>query len=1222
MSTSGSAGSGRASPQAAYQGDRTSQNLILFGPDQVDGSTVSRHAEAESPLRRNQATGLARNSSSSSSISSLRRKRREDKRPEDIYQNRGVNVAQASYRYTQDGKVSDTESSGGRRVKTKYTSYFGERAGTSIGVGDSSKQPSTSSSSTHMAPSNEVGESATSSFDSTRHPPPPKTGIDEGRLTCWSMHGHSRNNYDISLAEALNLTDSRTSRDVPPSYSNTDPRYRGSTSSSGPENALPFVPGSSSPIRMSTIRDNNFVVPRWQSDVEVTFCPICKTQFSFFARKHHCRKCGRIVCNACSPHRITIPFQFIVQPPTAEPNPVSSQHRPSFDAARANSEFASLGGGERVRLCNPCVPDPNIAPPQTPSHESPRLPSHPNSHSRSASLALPTALGASATRSSNLPPLPPNFATSRPQPQQPSSLGRNRGEETIASRFHPDDSNFSIGTTRRPSVESPAVRSRSSTTVTSGYHQRPITDRDESRPLPRPPRIAEEDECPVCHRELPSSALPNSDTLRERHISQCIDNTLNPAATPVQLFTTSTGATQMGIHHASRQHASSSSSSGPPPQPVADTPVARAAARQAAHAQHVSQATSPPSNIRPNRILPYAATEKDSVDDAECTICLEEFEVGVQMGRLECLYFTFHLHQRSLLPFLNLPSPSITAAKQPTTTTMSASDTEATPLLSPVLHDLETQSDGIFEGDYSRKLRPRVIDWDERDRLLEPGTSSHGHSHGCSTGSLRETYVRHDDPALRPENLISVRVMQVFTISITVVSVFWLIVLLVSGFATPPGISFRGSGFFSCSFAALTLGLLTVGLTFLTLPSKLSRIIFCGIAGIMLVDLVIILIVPQIRIEEGLFGLAAVGWSVFVAIWLALEDELVRVFKDHQEARLMGDIETEHRRTFTEWGGVIVEACLLLALAAIGVLLTASMSLRARDTSLAPPGIRYLVDNKYQVHFYCQGNATLPNNVTVPTVLFETGYNTFEATMFRFAENAVKNGSVARYCFADRPGMAFSENAPSPFSAASYADVVTSILKETNETGPWVLASAGVGSIYSRVLSSRLGDSVKGLLLIEPLHEDLLKRIGSTDKSFMLWVLGVLSPLGYKNVPAAIFRGRTREDRVFGRSAPEDGKFIKAKLQESLVANSLTRDDVSNARAIQNETTPVILISSAQHMKDDHEWSLKQEDMRNLTRNMLYWDIVHGSPGDVWETFEGREIIERRLKELVLPIHI
>ncbi|KAL8665620.1 MAG: hypothetical protein Q9202_002124 [Teloschistes flavicans] len=128
-------------------------------------------------------------------------------------------------------------------------------------------------------------------------------------------------------------------------------------------------------------------LPRWQPDSEVTSCPICGTTFGFWNRKHHCRKCGRVVCSSCSPHRITIPRQFIVQPPQ-EPSQSASEgitastevvdltgdddgdvpgpepNRDTVDPLQSSNIRIdpALGGGQEVRLCNPCVPDPNPLP--------------------------------------------------------------------------------------------------------------------------------------------------------------------------------------------------------------------------------------------------------------------------------------------------------------------------------------------------------------------------------------------------------------------------------------------------------------------------------------------------------------------------------------------------------------------------------------------------------------------------------------------------------------------------------------------------------------------------------------------------------------------------------------------------------------------------------------------------------------------------------------------
>jgi len=44
----------------------------------------------------------------------------------------------------------------------------------------------------------------------------------------------------------------------------------------------------------------------WESDDSSEACRICKEEFSFFLRRHHCRVCGRLVCGDCSPEEIMI----------------------------------------------------------------------------------------------------------------------------------------------------------------------------------------------------------------------------------------------------------------------------------------------------------------------------------------------------------------------------------------------------------------------------------------------------------------------------------------------------------------------------------------------------------------------------------------------------------------------------------------------------------------------------------------------------------------------------------------------------------------------------------------------------------------------------------------------------------------------------------------------------------------------------------------------------
>lgn len=69
----------------------------------------------------------------------------------------------------------------------------------------------------------------------------------------------------------------------------------------------------------TTLRSDqqSFSVPSWQPDLDSDHCAICGQHFTFFIRRHHCRMCGRIVCNDCSTTFTTyLPHTYVVSPPS------------------------------------------------------------------------------------------------------------------------------------------------------------------------------------------------------------------------------------------------------------------------------------------------------------------------------------------------------------------------------------------------------------------------------------------------------------------------------------------------------------------------------------------------------------------------------------------------------------------------------------------------------------------------------------------------------------------------------------------------------------------------------------------------------------------------------------------------------------------------------------------------------------------------------------------
>lgn len=59
--------------------------------------------------------------------------------------------------------------------------------------------------------------------------------------------------------------------------------------------------------------------PLWQDDAEVTSCFLCESNYTIFHRRHHCRKCGRVVCGNCSEQTIKYFPGTLIANPQQEP---------------------------------------------------------------------------------------------------------------------------------------------------------------------------------------------------------------------------------------------------------------------------------------------------------------------------------------------------------------------------------------------------------------------------------------------------------------------------------------------------------------------------------------------------------------------------------------------------------------------------------------------------------------------------------------------------------------------------------------------------------------------------------------------------------------------------------------------------------------------------------------------------------------------------------------
>lgn len=244
----------------------------------------------------------------------------------------------------------------------------------------------------------------------------------------------------------------------------------------------------------------------------------------------------------------------------------------------------------------------------------------------------------SSSHMPRVPHIPYTPLLSQPQTLYGSAPGLSRRDVSsfqpppiiISSSHFPQQSFSSLLPSHPPHARAHHRPNASTSDVPTTNRYRSMLDIHTPLPaLPPAPQIPEEDECPICHSELPPKGPDGSEAAREAHVSQCIETHFSSSA-PRTRHPPPTAAVAAAVAASAATPAEAGSSVGG--RPALENPPA---------GSELGRSTAVGMRRRTTGMVVYHASEKDCVGEEgraqECVICFEEFAVGDEMGRLECL---------------------------------------------------------------------------------------------------------------------------------------------------------------------------------------------------------------------------------------------------------------------------------------------------------------------------------------------------------------------------------------------------------------------------------------------------------------------------------------------------------------------------------------------------------------------------------------------------------
>ena len=195
-----------------------------------------------------------------------------------------------------------------------------------------------------------------------------------------------------------------------------------------------------------------------------------------------------------------------------------------------------------------------------------------------------------------------------------------------------------------------------------------------------------------------------------------------------------------------------------------------------------------------------------------------------------------------------------------------------------------------------------------------------------------------------------------------------------------------------------------------------------------------------------------------------------------------------------------IRRALLTATAVLLFLVLAGATYQGVATALErrkfPHPGRMVSVGDHQLHIYCSGTG-------VPTVVLEAPATGMSA-VWGWVQPAV--ASETRVCSYDRSGLGWSEAGDRRFDPAVVPDELHSLLEQSGEAGPYVLAGHGLGAAFAASYASRYPADLAALVLIDQ-GTDAAQRSSARDPTRLVQASPWLARAGVLRAMRLLSRG-------------------------------------------------------------------------------------------------------------------